>query len=147
MVVSYAKGYGDRTTRLRALKSNRMTKIFSLANVLGEWIVEPKPPTFTNESLAGPLATFVLDPKTGNELLPSADSLSAAMRVPQTEGKAKDVAPHCLWIAASRKSMRCAVNFSGEKVAKVELEEDELAEVFYVTRHGQSEYLSVDPWS
>lgn len=127
-----------------------MTKIYSLANVLGEWIVEAKPPTFTNESLAGPLASFVLDPMTGNELTPSAESLQAAMRVPHSpEGKSRDTAPHCLWIAASRKSVRCAVNFNGERVAKIDLEEDELSEVFYVTRHGkhslQLEKVKVDP--
>jgi len=117
---------------------HRMTKIYCLANVLGEWIVEPKPPTFTNESLAGPLASFVLDPKTGNELTPSAESLQSAMKEPAShEGKGKDSLPHCLWMAASRKSVRCAVNYNGEKVAKIELEEDELSDIFYITRHGQ----------
>lgn len=118
---------------------SRLTKIYTLANVLGEWIVEPKPPTFTNDSLAGPLASFVLEPLTGTELTPSAESLQAAMKSPSSpEGKSsKDLTPHCLWIAASRKSVRCAVNFNGERVAKFELDEDELSEVFYITRHGR----------
>jgi hypothetical protein len=115
----------------------RMTKIYSLTNVLGEWVVEPKPPTFTNESLAGPLASFVLDPLSGNQLLPSAESLQAVMRPPMGETK-KDAPPHCIWIAASKKSIRAAVNFNGERVAKVEFEEEELSSVFYVTRHGGS---------
>ncbi|WWD20056.1 hypothetical protein CI109_104529 [Kwoniella shandongensis] len=132
LIVSYAKG---------------MTKIYVLINVLGEWVVETKPPTFTNESLAGPLASFVLDPITGSELNASSESLQAAMRdmaaAEHQHGKGKDVPTHCLWIAASRKSIRCAVNFNGERVAKVELEEEELSDVFYVTRHGQKVLVAV----
>ena len=117
-----------------------MTKIYTLANVLGEWIVEPKPPIFTNESLAGPIASFVLDPISGSELTPSSESLQAALKTPNpSDGKSKEVSPHCLWIAASRRSIRCSVNFNGDRVAKVELDEDELSEVFYITRHGQSQ--------
>ena len=121
------------------LTFNRVTKIYSLANVLGEWIVEAKPATFTNESLSSPLASFVLDPKTGVELAPTAESLQAALRehhVPDVKGK--DSPPHCIWIAANQKSVRCVVNYNGEKVAKIELEEDELSDIFYVTRHGGS---------
>ncbi|KAL7424902.1 Lethal(2) giant larvae sro7 [Cryptotrichosporon argae] len=125
LIVSYAKG---------------MTKIYTLVNVLGEWLVEPKPPTFTNDSLAGPLATFVLDAVNGNELAPSAESLSAAMAMQNAHDakttKDKDAPPHCLWIAASKRSIRCAVNFNGERVAKVELENEELSDVKYITRHG-----------
>lgn len=115
-----------------------MTKIYTLVNVLGEWMVEVKPPTFTNESLSSPLGTFVLDPTTGNELTASAEALSSAMsRQATPEGK-KDAPPHCLWIAASKKSIRAAVNFNGERVAKVEFEDEELGEAFYITRHGMS---------
>lgn len=116
----------------------RLTKIYTLANALGEWIVEPKPPTFTNESLANPLASFVLDPLTGAELSPTAEALAAAMREPKKEESKKDVPPHCLWLAVSKKSMRMAVNFNGDRVAKVEFEAEELAEAFYLTRHGTS---------
>ena len=118
-----------------------MTKIYTLVNVLGEWIVESKPPTFTNDSLANPLASFVIDPTTGNELSPSAESLQASMRAGAEHSpghKSKDAPPHCLWIAVSRKSIRVAVNFNGEKVGKVELEDEELSEAFYITRHGKS---------
>jgi syntaxin-binding protein 5 len=120
---------------------DRMTKIYTLANVLGEWLVETKPPTFTNESLANPIASFVIDPLTGNELLPTAESLQASMRPGMADEKAKDA--HCLWIAASRKSIRCAINFNGERVAKVELEVDELSDVFYVTRHGNKIIVAI----
>jgi syntaxin-binding protein 5 len=118
-----------------------MTKIYTLANVLGEWLVEAKPPTFTNESLANPLATFVIDPLTGNELSPTAESLQAAMRPGMDDAKTKDA--HCLWIAASRRSIRCAINFNGERVSKVELEGDELSDVFYVTRHGNKIIVAI----
>jgi hypothetical protein len=118
-----------------------MTKIYTLANVLGEWLVETKPPVFTNESLAHPIASYVIDPLTGDELLPTAESLQASMRPSHDEGKTKEA--HCLWIAASRKSIRCAVNFNGERVAKVELEVDELSEVFYVTRHGNKIIVAI----
>jgi len=139
LIVSYAKGCAHSPQDgFMMLTSHRTTKIYSLANVLGEWIVEPKPPTFTNDSLAGPLASFALDPLTGVELTPSAELLHAAMKVPHSpEGKSKDTSAHCLWIAGSRKSVICAVNFNGERVAKIELEEDELSEVFYVTRYGE----------
>ncbi|WRT69409.1 uncharacterized protein IL334_006395 [Kwoniella shivajii] len=130
LIVSYGKG---------------MTKIYVLINVLGEWVVENKPPTFTNESLAGPIASFVLDPITGNELLPSSESLQAAMRDQQVpeHGKGKEVPVHCLWIAASKKSIRCAINFNGERIAKVELDDEELSDVFYITRHGQRVLVAV----
>jgi len=114
-----------------------MTKIYTLVNVLGEWMVEPKPPTFTNESLSNPLASFVIDPLTGTELTPSAEALQAAMKMQGSpETKEKNQPPHCIWFAASRKSIRAAVNFNGEKVSKVEFDEEDLAEVFYITRHG-----------
>jgi syntaxin-binding protein 5 len=113
-----------------------MTKIYTLINVLGEWMVEAKPPTFTNESLAGPLGTFVLDPVSGNELHATAEALSSAMAHHATPENKKDVPPHCVWIAASKKSIRAAVNFNGERVAKVEFEDEELGEAFYITRHG-----------
>ncbi|OCF77713.1 hypothetical protein I204_01711 [Kwoniella mangroviensis CBS 8886] len=133
LIVSYAKG---------------MTKIYVLINSLGEWIVETKPPTFTNESLAGPIASFVLDPVNGTELSPSSESLQAAMRdqkVPDNHGhgKSKEIPVHCLWIAASKKSIRCAINFNGDRVAKVELDDEELSDVFYVTRHGQKVLVAV----
>ncbi|KAK4685038.1 hypothetical protein P7C73_g5117, partial [Tremellales sp. Uapishka_1] len=122
-----------------------MTKIYSLVNVLGEWIVETKPPTFTNESLAGPIASFVLDPLTGTQYLPTAESLQAVMRPPggSPDSKREAAAPHCVWIAASKKSIRCAINFSGDRVAKVELTEEELTDVFYVTRHGQKVLVAI----
>ena len=124
-----------------------MTKVYTLANVLGEWIVESKPPTFTNESLVEPLASFVLDPLTGNEFTPTAESLQAVMRVPHPpEGKSKDTVPHCLWVAASRKGLRCAVNYQGERIAKVDLEEDELSDVFYVTRHGKQNAVGLEDY-
>ena len=113
-----------------------MTKIYTLVNVLGEWLVETKPPTFTNDSLANPVASFVIHPETGNELVPSTEALSSAMQVHSPEHKGKDVPPHCLWIAVSRKSIRVAVNFNGDKVGKVEMDE-ELSEAFYITRHGK----------
>lgn len=117
-----------------------MTKIYTLANVLGEWMVETKPPTFTNESLSHPLASFIIDPFTGNELLPTAESLQASMRPVTDDSKSKEA--HCLWIAASRKSIRCAVNINGDRVAKVELDSDELSDVFYVTRHGECVHIA-----
>ncbi|TXT13308.1 hypothetical protein VHUM_00675 [Vanrija humicola] len=123
LVVSYAKG---------------MTKIYGLVNVLGEWMVEQKPPTFVNESLAFPLATYVLDPETGNELFASPEALAGHLEGGgDADGKfSKEAPPHCLWIAASRKAIRVSVNYNGERVAKVEFEREELSDVHYITRHG-----------
>ena len=114
-----------------------MTKIYTLVNVLGEWMVEPKPPTFTNDSLSSPLASFVIDPSSGVELTPTAESLQVSLNQssPDSHSK-KDTTPHCLWIAVSKKSIRVAVNFNGDRVSKVEMEDEELSEAFYLTRHG-----------
>lgn len=111
-----------------------MTKIYTLANVLGEWVVEAKPPTFTNESLSFPVASFVIEPLGGAELLPTAEALQGAMQHHQDK---KDGSPHCLWIAVARKSIRIAVNFNGERVSKVEMMEEDISSAFYVTRHGE----------
>jgi len=110
--------------------------------VLGEWIVEQRPPTFANESLANPLATFVLDPATGNELFASPASLAEVIDGPQgPDGKwTKEAPPHCLWIAASKHAIRCSVNYNGERVAKVEFETEELSDVHYITRHGELQH-------
>lgn len=111
-----------------------------MVNSLGEWMVEskPPPPTFANESLAGPIASYVLDASTGNELSATPEALQQAIDSRHVDGGGKkDAPPHCLWIAASRKSIRAAVNVNGERFAKVELGEDEaFQEVFYITRHG-----------
>ena len=116
-----------------------------MVNSLGEWMVEskPPPPTFANESLAGPIASYVLDASTGNELSATSEALQGALDGRRGYGagangkKDKDVPPHCVWIAASRRSIRAAVNVNGERFAKVELGEDEaFQEVFYITRHG-----------
>jgi syntaxin-binding protein 5 len=123
---------------VEGLTEHSLTKIYSLHNVLGEWMVEAKPPTFNNESLANPLASFVLDPLSGNELFPTSEALQAALKQPDSPNNKKDPTPHCLWIATSKRSIRIAINFNGERIAKVELEpEDSLGAVFYVTRHGE----------
>ncbi|CAK9784876.1 unnamed protein product [Cutaneotrichosporon oleaginosum] len=130
---------GDQALRPRLIVSYQSgkTKIYGLNNVLGEWLVDPKPPTFQNDSLASPLASYLLDPVTGNELLASPEALSQVVSDPAAEGKwTKEAPPHCLWIAACKRTIRVAVNFNGERFAKVELEED-LASVHYITRHGK----------
>lgn len=105
--------------------------------MLGEWIVDPKPPTFQNDSLACPLATYILDPATGNELRASPEALSDVISTDAPEGKwTKEAPPHALWIAACKRTIRVAVNYNGERVAKIELDED-LADVHYITRHGK----------
>lgn len=102
---------------------------------------KPPPPVFANESLAGPLSSFVLEPATGNELGANAEALQKALaqghQEPEKPHKDAHTPPHCVWIAASRKSIRAAVNVNGERFAKVELQEEEFAEVFYITRHGE----------
>lgn len=112
-----------------------------MVNSLGEWMVEskPPPPTFANDSLAGPIASYVLDADSGNELSATPEALQKAIDARTGEAPKKDAPPHCVWIAASRKSIRAAVNVNGERFAKVELGEDEaFQEVFYITRHGES---------
>ena len=111
-----------------------------MVNSLGEWMVEtkPSPPTFANESLAGPISSYVLDATSGNELSATPEALQQSIDARNGQDSKKDAPPHCIWIAASRKSIRAAVNVNGERFAKVELgEEDVFQEVFYVTRHGE----------
>lgn len=48
---------------------------------------------------------------------------------------------HCVWIAAGRRGLRAQINVSGERIAKVELEED-LRNIFLVTRHGRFSFLA-----
>ncbi|BEI88387.1 uncharacterized protein CcaverHIS019_0111050 [Cutaneotrichosporon cavernicola] len=130
---------GDQALRPRLIVSYQSgkTKVYCLNNVLGEWLVDPKPPTFQNDSLASPIATYLLDPISGNELLASPEALADVANDPVPEGKwTKDAPPHCVWITACKRTIRVAVNFNGERVAKIELEED-LASVHYITRHGK----------
>jgi hypothetical protein len=89
--------------------------------------------------LANPLASYVIDPSTGDELFPSPGALANVIDGPQgPDGKwNKEAPPHCLWIAASKHAIRCSVNYNGERVAKVEFEQEELSDVHYITRHGE----------
>lgn len=137
----------DMTLRPRLIVSYQKgtTKIYSLHNVLGEWMVEAKPPVFTNESLANPLGSWVISPSTGEELAPTADALKSSMDTTTTSPtKEKNVPAHCIWICAAKRSIRAAINFNGERVAKVELEQHEaLSDCYYITRHGQKVFVAV----
>lgn len=131
---------GDPSPRPRLIVSydKGTTKIYGLQNIIGEWTVEQKPPTFANESLANPLSTYVLDPETGNERLAAPQALADMVDQGPSNAKwSKEAPPHSLWIAASKHAIRCSVNFNGDRVAKVEFEQEELSDVHYITRHGK----------
>jgi hypothetical protein len=47
---------------------------------------------------------------------------------------------HCVWIACAAKAVRCQLDFSGDRIAKLEMPlEDELKDVYIVTKNGELE--------
>jgi hypothetical protein len=108
-----------------------LTKIYSLNTVLGEWMVETKPITFNHDSLANPIKNYIVDLESGAELTASPDAFKQAM------GTGANGA-NSVWIAISKRSLRSQVNFSGEKLAKVDLiESDEVAQAVILTKNGR----------
>lgn len=67
----------DSTPLLRLFTHYRSghTKIFLLVHGLAGWMVEKKPYNATHDSLIDPIASFVLDGTSGEELKPNADRL------------------------------------------------------------------------
>lgn len=109
----------------------RLTKIYSLNTVLGEWMVETKPITFNHDSLANPIQNYIVDLESGAELTASPDAFKQAM------GTGANGA-NSVWIAISKRSIRSQVNFSGEKLAKVDLiESDEVQHAVILTKNGR----------
>lgn len=110
----------------------RLTKIYSLNTVLGEWMVETKPITFNHDSLANPIKNYIVDLESGAELTASPEAFKQAM------GTGANGA-NSVWIAISKRSIRSQVNFSGEKLAKVDLiESDEVQQAVILTKNGGS---------
>jgi hypothetical protein len=125
----------------------RLTKIFTLSQVLGEWVVEPKAVTFSHDSLANPLSSFVVDYQTGTDVTASPDGLIGVMRS-AAEGRSKGSpadraaeANHCIWIACAAKSVRAQLDFSGERIAKLEMVEDEFKDIQIVDKYGESFFV------
>ena len=109
----------------------RLTKIYTLNTVLGEWMVETKPITFNHDSLANPINNYILDLESGAELVASPDAFKQAM------GTGANGA-NSVWLAISKRSIRSQVNFSGEKLAKVDLiETDEVCRAVVLTKNGK----------
>lgn len=95
-------------------------------------MVETKPVTFNHDSLANPVENYILDLESGAELSATPDAFKQAM------GTGANGA-NSVWIAISKRSIRSQVNFSGEKIAKVDLiESDEVHQAVIVTKNGGS---------
>jgi hypothetical protein len=94
-------------------------------------MVETKPVTFNHDSLANPINNYILDLESGAELVASPDAFKQAM------GTGANGA-NSVWIAISKRSIRSQVNFSGEKLAKVDLvETDEVCRAVVLTKNGK----------
>ena len=106
-------------------------------------MVEPKVITFSHDSLSQPLSNFVVDYQTGANLEASPDALVGVMSA-LAEGRSKGSpvaktaeANQCLWIACAARSVRAQLNFNGERVAKLEVSEDEFRDVQIIEKYGE----------
>lgn len=93
--------------------------------------METKPITFNHDSLANPINNYILDLDSGAELVASPDAFKQAM------GTGANGA-NSVWLAISKRSIRSQINFSGEKLAKVDLiETDEVCRAVVMTKNGR----------
>ncbi len=110
-----------------------------LSQSLGEWVVEPKAFTYSHDSLAHPLASFVLDAETGQDLPASSDGLLKLMRPSDGRTSVVDkqiLAGRSAWIACAAKSIRVQLDFNGERIAKVDAGEEEFKACHVVQKNG-----------
>lgn len=123
------------------LCASRSTKIYSLNNVLGEWVVETKPVTYSHDSLANPIKNYILDYDTGAELVASGEAFAQVT-------PAGNKPAGSLWLAISKRAIRAQVNFNGEKTGKVDLvDTDEVHCAVVFTKNGKTFLFLLEwPW-
>lgn len=126
----------------------RLTKIYSLTSVLGEWVIDPKAISIAHESLANPVVNFVLGHATGDPMDPTADSLRQSLSLQSSimgsPSKADGRIPLAIWIAVSKRSIRSQVDFTGEKIAKIDMTEgEEVHSAYLVNKQGELQVKSV----
>jgi syntaxin-binding protein 5 len=157
LFISYAKG---------------LTKVYSLVHhdLAGWQLDRKKTHTFSHDSLVYPLASYILDVSTGDELeldpsrLQSSSltsfftftacwhalsmRLAAVMNPAEAQKEASrlqipgttSAKPHCVWLACGRRSIRTQVNVTGERIGKVEMDED-IKHAFLVKRQSAKIFI------
>lgn len=93
------------------------TRVYPLVNQKG-WVVG-KPSTFT--SLEAPVAAFILDPETGEELSATPAAFAQTMQAQEHQRLSLKTKTHCIYVAASRATIRATANVTGDRLAKVDL--------------------------
>jgi len=132
----------EEEQELTATKILSLTKIFTLHSVLGEWVVESKATTFNHESLANPVASFMLSYATGDAVSATAEALRQSMSlqnsIEQTGSKHEAKIPFAVWIVVAKRAIRVQLDFSGERIAKVDvLEGESISSAYVVRKNGQ----------
>lgn len=121
------------------LRILRLTKIYTLTSVLGEWVVEPKAVTFSSSSLSNPIATFVISSATGEMLNATADALRQALAIQNTSNKHDAKMPTSVWIAVSQRAIRAHLDINGERIGKVDVpESDAITSALILNKNGTS---------
>lgn len=125
-----------------------MTKIYTLNSVLGEWVVDSKATTFTHDSLANPVATFMLSYATGDAVSATAEGLRQSMSlqnsIEQGSTKAEGKIPFAIWIVVAKRAIRAQLDFNGERLAKVDVADGETLESAHiVTKNGKSRFWKI----
>lgn len=133
-------GVGSDATRRPRLFAvcDGTTRVYPLVNQKG-WAAG-KPATFN--SLEAPVAAFVLDPESGEELSASGAAFAASMREEphRISLKAKT---HCVYLAVSRTTARASANVTGDRLAKAQLVDCSAAA--YVQRNGGRVLAAITP--
>jgi syntaxin-binding protein 5 len=115
-----------------------LTKIYTLNSVLGEWVVDSKATTFTHDSLVNPVATFMLSYATGEAVNATAEALRQSMSLQdsldQSPNKAEGKIPFAVWIVVAKRAIRAQLDFNGERIAKVDVQEGEIIESAHIVR-------------
>ena len=123
---------------LTAFFADSLTKIYTLNSVLGEWVVDSKAATFTHDSLANPVATFMLSYATGESVNATAEALRQSMSlqnsIEQGSSKAEGKIPFAIWIVVAKRAIRAQLDFNGERIAKVDVVDGETIESAYIIR-------------
>lgn len=116
--------------------------------MLGEWVVDSKATTFTHDSLANPVATFMLSYATGDAVSATAEGLRQSMSlqnsIEQGSTKAEGKIPFAIWIVVAKRAIRAQLDFNGERLAKVDVADGETLESAHiVTKNGKSRFWKI----
>ncbi|KAF7966227.1 hypothetical protein HWV62_39499 [Athelia sp. TMB] len=107
-------GNAQARVRLIASRQSGRTQVFTLVrDEISCWEVE-EATTLELETVPRPLASFVIDAKTGAHVRVDRSSVSAFSASENVKG------PRCMWVTAGSKGARCVVDVDGERIGKAE---------------------------